>query len=227
MNQTHADVQVSPSVQLATVHRSPEIKTQRLVVAIRDVEEEASLASRILEVAQPRGLSILLVGIAPDPMGEAGMRRKLVTIAAFINDEYSRMGFARRSGVSPDQAEIRIECGRDWIGRLRSLLRPGDLLACYSEDSLGIWERPLSDILSSSLNMSIYTFSGLNSERRQRRNYAAQAAPWLTSLASIGGFFVLQARIVAEVQGWEQSTLLLMSLVAEAGLIWVLNSLLG
>ncbi len=227
MNQTHTDVQVSPSVPLTTVRRSPEVKAQRLVVAIRDSEEEASLASRILELAQPRGLSILLLGIAPDPTEEAGLRRQLVTIAAFVEGEYSRMGLAVPGTRQSERVEIRIECGREWLAKLRSLLRPGDMLACYSEDRVGLLERPMSDILSSSLNMPIYTLSGLNTEHRQRRSYVAQAAAWLVSLGSIAGFFVVQARVVTAIQGWEQSALLLVSLVGEAGLIWVVNSLLG
>ncbi len=227
MNQTHTDVQVSPSVQLTAVRRSPEVKAQRLVVAIRDVEEEASLASRILELAQPRGLSILLFGIAPDPMEEASLRRQLVTIAAFVEAEYSRMGLARSGAGRSQRVDIRIECGREWLAKLRSLLQPGDLLACHSEDRVGLLERPMSDILSSNLTMPIYTLSGLNSEHRQPRSYVAQAAAWLISLASIAGFFVMEARVVTAIQGWEQSALLLVALIGEAGLIWVVNSILG
>src|SRR5512142_776743 len=99
MNQFTHDVQVSPSVQLTPSGIAPEANVQRLVVVLRDAQPEALLASRILAQAEPRGISILLVGITPDPAGEAALRRQLVTIAAFIGDG-NRTANGARNGAA-------------------------------------------------------------------------------------------------------------------------------
>lgn len=101
------------------------------------------------------------------------------------------------------------------------------MLACYSEEETGVFERPLSDILSTRLRMPIYAFAGLRAEQGHRQSRLAQAASWAGSLASIGGFLVLQARIVTTIQGWPQSVLMLAALAAEVAVIWLVNSLIG
>ncbi len=86
MNDTQSDIQIRSILELTS--GDPELATdiQRLTVVLFDVEEEALLARRILEVAVPRSLSILLIGVTPDPRGQARLRRKLATLAAFLRD---------------------------------------------------------------------------------------------------------------------------------------------
>ncbi len=227
MNQIDSDLQVSASVRAEALKKPIVRDTQRLIVIIRDAEEEALLASRILGLAEPRGLDILLVGIAPDSAKEATLRRKLVTIAAFLNERSPRSGTALRQVIPARCVDVQMQHGRDWIGSIRSLLRPDDTIACYTGETVGMLERPLSDILASGLNRPIYTFTGLRGQQRNRQNYFAQAASWVSSIASIGGFLALQARIVTAVQGTMQSVLLLVTVLAEVGIIWGLNSLFG
>ena len=221
MNRIASDLQVSSVVHLAPEANCAVAGPERAVVVILDAEEEALLASRILEFVHVRGLPVLLVGVVQNATSEAALRRHLVTIAAFLREETARMG----ATLAP--VEIQMERGRDWIGHIKSQLHPGDRLACYSEQTAGILGRPLSEILASGLSMPIYTFEGLRRQRHNRQNHVAQVASWGASFASIAGFFVLQARIVSSVQGGIQTVLLLITLGAEAGLIWLVNSLLA
>jgi hypothetical protein len=198
---------------------------RRLAVVILDVEDETLLASRILELARPLDLRVLLIGIAPDPVDEQRIRRNLVTIAAFLREDdalHQARGRHDHHGFTP---EMQIVQGGDWPTRIHSYLQPDDMLACYSEQVGGSRKRPLADILASSTRAPIYSFTSLHPAEESRPDLLSQAAAWLTSLASIGGCFLVQARIVTTVQGWAQTALLLVSLFAEAGLIWLLNSL--
>ncbi len=225
MNEIDSAVQVSSAPRAATPQQSLQ-DCQRLVVITREAEEEGLIASRILSLAEPRGLSIMLVGIASDPANEAGLRRKLVTVAAFLNERGPRTA-AMRAASPAKPVEIQMQRGRDWVAGVRSLVRPGDTVACFADEAVGLLDRPLSDTLAWALNIPIYTFTGLRVQQHNRQNIIAQAASWVSSIASIGGFFALQARIVIAVQGTMQSVLLLVTLLAEVGIIWGLNSLFG
>src|SRR5512142_3312312 len=104
MNQLRSPVQAPVAAPMPR-YAVPSIASRpRLVVVIRDVQEEALLAGRIQELARARGLSVLLLGIARDPALEAELRRGLITIAAFL-EEGSR---------HTDRPQIQVECGRDW-----------------------------------------------------------------------------------------------------------------
>jgi hypothetical protein len=199
----------------------------RLVVVFQHVEQEAMLASRILDLAHARGLRILLLGIAPDSSTAAEVRRRLVTVAAFIREEQARIGPALARGGSAHAPEIVIEAGRRWIGGVESVLREDDLLACYSQPSPGFLERPLDGILGSALNRAVYIFTGPPVPRSGLRHTLGQAAAWLGSLASIAGFLLLEMRIVPMAAGWVQTALLLILLGVEVGWIWLWNSWFG
>ena len=217
MNRLDSELRISASMDQAPVSMSPFQYNQRLVVVILGVEEEALLASRILELNKSRGLPVILTGIVLDAADGARLRRKLVTLVAFLKD-------GQLTGNNKAwQVEIRMEQGRDWIGKIKSSLHPYDMVACYEEQTIGALRRPLSDILTSSLNVPIYTFAGLRQERATGRQLLSQAISWGGSLASIGGFLMLQARIVVLVQGGMQTVLLLLTLFAEVGLLWFVN----
>ena len=227
MNQLHPDLQIESAALVTATAACATSSNPRLVVVIREVQEEAMLAGRIQEVARARGLSVLLVGIARDAATEAALRRNLVTVAAFLKEGNAHAGLPLRRATSAPAPEIQIEHGRDWLSKVRANLKPGDTLACYSEEPSGLFDRPLSDTLSCAVDMPVYTFTTLRAERSRGRDIAVQAASWIGSIASIGGFLMLQARIVLAVQGWVQSALLLITLLAEVGVVWAVNSVSG
>ncbi len=227
MNQLHSDMQIESVAPARTYNVAGSTGSARLVVVIREADEEALLAGRIQELARARGLPVLLVGIARDASAEATLRRSLVTIAAFLREANTVAGRSLRGSNAAMEPDVHIECGRDWLSKVRAMLRPGDVLACYSEEQTGVFERPLSDILSAGSGMPIYAFSGLRAEQGRRQSRLAQASSWAGSLASIGGFLLLQARIVTTVGGWLQSVLMLATLAAEVAVVWLVNSLIG
>jgi len=191
----------------------------RLVVVLQDVAEEAVLASRILELARARGLGVLLVGIVPDlsQQSDAQLRRKLVRVAAFLKDA--------AGGSKTMPVEIRMDGGQRWLDAVRFLVRPGDLLACCSDWSVGNQRRPLNDVLGAGLHMPVYVFGDLGSPQAERSNILSRLAGWIASLASVAGFCVVSAQIVVSTQGALQSILLLGALAVEIGVIYLVNSL--
>ncbi len=223
MNELKSAVRSPSQISVKPMSAPRTEPVRRLAVVILDTEEEALLASRILELATPLGLPILLLGVAVDPADEKKVRRKLVTIAAFLREGDARLEKpGSRCGI---QIEMQIVQGRDWPTKIKASLSRDDMLACYSEQVVGRQQRPLTDILASSTAAPIYSFSGLRVSEQSRQSMLAQAGAWIASLASIGGCFLVQARIVMSVQGWAQTVLLLVTLFAEAGLIWLVNSL--
>ena len=227
MNQLHSELRTASVTPLASCRSTISTSSPRLVVVIRQVEEDVLLAGRIRELARERSLPVLLVGIAPDASREAELRRSLITIAAFLREGDSRKDLGLHRAAESSTAEIQIEHGRDWLSKVRALLQPDDVLACYSEQQSSFLERPLSDVLSCGLNLPIYTFAGLQADQLRGRKALIQAASWTGSLVSIAAFLILQARIVMAVQGWLQSTLLLIALLAEVGVVWFVNSLIA
>ena len=169
--------------------------------------------------------NVLLVGVCPDALRQTELRRRLVTIGAFLREQ--TLPGTTRTARSQEElcVEVRIEHGKDWIQRIRMTLRPGDTLACYEGQEAAKPRRQLCDILSSNLESPIYVFSQLTPPQSSHRTVLSEATSWLGSLAGIGAFFLLQVRIVTAIQGATQSVLLLLTLFAEVGVIWIWNSL--
>src|SRR5512140_3021932 len=136
MTHSTLELQAPHTIQL-DVHSAPVSNRGRLVVIFQHVEDEALLASQILDLAQARGLGIFLLGIASDASQAAEMRRGLVTVAAFIREEQSRMAPMLAGQLAGSAPEIVVETGKGWINRLRTLLREEDLVACYSQSNVG------------------------------------------------------------------------------------------
>ena len=88
-------------------------------------------------------------------------------------------------------------------------------------------KQPLSDVLASTLALPICDLSPLHAPRSDRRSILPEVAAWVGSIAVIGGFLVLQNKIILEMQGWAQNLMLLISVAPEVGLIWLWNSFLG
>ena len=217
MKQAEADLQISPLVYTGASIQASSQDCPRLAVILFEIHEEALLARRILELAHARGLSVVLIGVAPDPAGEAELRRNLATVAAFLKEQC----------YPPVQSEIRVESGKGWIAALKSQMHSGDLLACYSEQMVSVRNQPLCDVLSSQVNLPVYSFSGLGEPRPRHRLALPQVGSWLGSAASIIGFSFLQARIVMAMQGVTEAAILIVTLFAEIGFLWFINSELG
>ncbi len=214
MNRLDPNTQTISLVPLPASSDSALANTRRIIVIIAGADEENELVFRILSVAKPLGLAVLLLGICPGPLEESELRRSLITMAAFLRD----------AGLS---TEIRIEYERGWVEKMKAIQRPGDMLACYERQNAWPQLRPLSQVLTSASDAPLYIFTKLHASRPTRLGFLSQAVSWVGSVAIIAGFFWLQIKVSQSAAGWVTSSLLIVSVLTEVGLIWFWNSLFG
>lgn len=167
---------------------------------------------RIWELAMATARHIQLLGLCKGLAEEPRLRRELVTMSALIRD-------ARVC------AETKVEIGTSWVEAVKNNIQPGDMIVCFAEQSAGIFHRPLSQILRSNLSAPIYILSGLTSQTSTPSSWLSQFMVWTGSLGIIAGSAFLQFQITASTQNWAQTTLMILSIVGEIGLIWGWNSL--
>ena len=168
---------------------------------------------RIWELATTTGLPIQLIGLCNDPAQEPSLRRELVPISALIRDG--------RVCV-----EATVEIGTNWVEVVKRAFQPGDRIVCFAEQQVGLFHRPLSQILRANMKMPVYILSGLSSPEASRSSrWLSQFTAWMGSIGIIAGSALLQIRIAALSQDWAQTTLLILSVIGEACLIWGWNSL--
>ena len=185
---------------------------RRLLVLIPDAYFNLALvASRAWEIAGASGAQVRFLGMCEDVLQESSLRRKLATLSALVNE----------GGV---RADTEIITGSDWIGAVRSRRQANDMLVCLAEQRAGLLQRPLSQILTSDLDVPLTILSGLTQPVSERPKWQSQVAVWTGLFAIIIGFFLLQMRIYQTAGGWA-TVLMLGSLAVEYWLIWLWNSL--
>jgi len=185
----------------------------RLIVLFPASEPDAhELEHRIWEIARSLHLNVLLLSLTNDFYEEAQLRRKLITMAAVIKDP----------NVSTD---ILIEHGNDWVGQVRKIWQAGDVVACYAGQKVGLLRKPLDQVLSSSLEATVYILSDYRPIKNPKRRFLSQLFFWLGSLAIVGGFFWVEVKIVQLPQDWTHTSLLYLGTFLEFGLLWVWNSI--
>jgi hypothetical protein len=168
---------------------------------------------RIWELATTTGMPIQLIGLCNDPAQEPSLRRELITISALIRDGRVRV-------------DANVEIGANWVEVVKRIVQPGDRIVCFAEQQIGLFHRPLSQILESNLKMPVYILSGLTSPGGARSSHwFSQFTAWMGSIGIIAGTALLQIRIASSPQDWAQTTLLILSVIGEAWLIWGWNSL--
>jgi hypothetical protein len=185
---------------------------QRLVVLVPDADtDEPALASQIWTMASARGLSILYLTVAYDVSTVYRAMRRLAHLSAITRDD--------RVSVETQIAEA-----GDWVPAVRACWRPGDLVICHAEQSVGLigWRRPLSQVLLGRLSAPVCILSGFYAaDQLVPRNPVMPIAAWVVPLLIIGLFFWLQARIVQLPDSSFESLLLLSSVLIEFCLIWL------
>ncbi len=186
----------------------------RLVVVVPDVTEAALLAGRIHGVARARGAHVLLIGVAPDPATETELRRQLALLGAFV----------RNAGTD---VEIRVERDLEWISGFRYLLSDHDMLACCTGNSPHESRQTWADVLSARLSRPVYVFEQADQAHVPGRNRLAGLLPWLGSIAILLGFLWLQIQLSQHGGSAADTTVLVLSVPIEVGLIWLCNSSLS
>ncbi|HLO32990.1 MAG TPA: hypothetical protein VK249_27845 [Anaerolineales bacterium] len=200
---------VIPALQ--TVNNPPKL-AGRLITLIPADSDYALGMKQIWKLATTTGMPIQLISLCKDLSQEPSVRRGLVTMSALIRD--GRVC-----------AEAKVEIGTNWVDVVKHNYQSGDTIVCFAEQRAGLLHRPLSQILQADLNMPVYILSGLIPQNPTRSNWLPQIMMWLGSLGIIVGSSLLQIRITSLSQDWAQTTLLILSVIGEAWLIWVWNSL--
>ena len=186
---------------------------RRLIVIVPESEVDSALAVRkIWELANALESRIQFLGLSKDAEHEPSVRRQVVTLSAMVGDENIPV-------------ESKIEIGNDWLNAVKSEWHEGDVIVCYAEHRSGLTRRPLSQILESNLNATVYVLGGFHQEVHMRASWIFDTLAWAGSIAIILGFFWLQSKLGQFSTDWAYSTLLYISLFAEAGSIWAWNNL--
>ncbi len=184
---------------------------RRLIILIPADSDYHALTRRVWELANATGTCVQFLGLCQDPAQEPSLRRGLVTMSALVQD----------GRIS---AEVKVEIGTSWVDAVKRNYQTGDMIVCLAEQRAGLLHRPLSQILQANLNAPVYILSGLYSQNLSRSNWLSQILAWIGSIGIIAGSFILQIRITVLPQDWAQTTLLILSVIGEAWLIWVWNS---
>ncbi|HEX9389052.1 MAG TPA: hypothetical protein VF918_22195 [Anaerolineales bacterium] len=184
----------------------------RLIVLIPADADYAIATKQIWKLAITTGMPIQLIGLCKDLSEEPSIRRGLITMAALIRDG--------RVCV-----EAKVEIGMNWVGVAKHNVQPGDTIVCFAEQRTGLFHRPLNQILQSNIKAPVYILSGLTPQNPSRSNWLSQIMVWTGSIGIIAGSALLQIRITSLSQDWAQTTLLILSVIGEAWLIWGWNSL--
>ncbi len=198
---TYPDVSYT---DLETVHR--------LIVLIPPDTNSAAVMHRVWKLANTFGSRILFLSLCEEEAQESSIRRQLVTMSAMVAD--GRVC-----------AEARVEVGSNWVSAVRSDLHDGDMIVCFAEQRTGLLHRPLSQVLQANLSAPIYILSGLSHQSLSGPGRFAQLLGWTGSIGIIVAAFVLQVQIVSLSQNWVQTSLLILSMLGEIGLIWGWNTL--
>ena len=185
------------------------LATRRLIVLVSQADwDDPELPGRIWNLAASRGLAVLLLGLSPEAAQEPQARRQLISMAAAIQDTRIAAG-------------IQVEAGNDWVGQVRSVWQPGDLVVCTSA---GLRHRGLSQILTSSLQVPVHVLTDLRAAPQSRTGVLRQVVSWGGALGIIGGFLWLQIALSQPPRDAGQTLLLVLTVLAEVSLLWIWNS---
>lgn len=186
----------------------------RLIVLVPEFEADSAIVARkIRGVAKAVESRVQLIGLSKDAMREPGVRRRLATLAAMIED-------------STLFVEWKVEFGRDWLNAVLPYWHRGDVIACFAEQRSGFGSKPLHQILQSRLDATVYVLSGISMrESNPRPNWLPSLMAWGGSIVLLLAFFWLQAGLVRPAGNWVQTALLYLSIAVEAGSLWYWNTL--
>jgi hypothetical protein len=195
----------SPNLPLSSVSSEPK---HRLVVLVPDSASDVSSAARkIWELADTLDSPVQFLGLCKDKEREPSLKRQIIAMSSVVG------------------GDSKIEFGDDWLTFVKSNQREGDLFVCFGEHTMGFARRPLSQILESSLNATIYVLPEIQVEKK-RQSWIPIAASWIGSIAIVVLFFWGQATLTKMPQDWAHTLLLYFSIFAEVGSLWVWNSLI-
>lgn len=202
------------SFSISTASLSGPGPARRLIVLVPADADYTAATRRVWELAVATDTRVLLLGLCKDAAQEPSLRRGLVTMSALV-------------GNGRVVTEAKVEIGTNWVNAVKSNYHTGDVIVCFAEQRAGLMHKPLSQILESNLNATVYILSGLYQPERLRSNWLATIILWSGFFGIIGGFLLLQVNIDPVSKDWGHTAALMLSIPVEFWLIWVWNSLFG
>jgi hypothetical protein len=206
--------QTYPSKDLKLDLPDQQLDTERftqLIILVPASADCAAVTRRICKLATETNSCIHLLGLYRDEEEELALRRELAMVSALILD--ARV-----------YVEVTLERGTDWVQAVRPLYQSGDMIVCLTNQSTGIRRKPLSQILESSFNTTIYLLSETPMQK-QKSKLLTQVIAWSGLIGIVGGFFILQVDITRMPRDGFQTLLLILLLVPEIWLVQFWNSL--
>jgi hypothetical protein len=203
----------TPALTLSPALYSDPEPVRRLIVLVPESEADTSSAARkIWELANALGSRVQFLGLCKDEAREPSLRRQIIAMSTMV-------------GGGDVSVETKIEFGGNWLDFVKSNLGKSDVVACFAEHRTWFSNRPLSQILESNLNATVYVLPEFQLEY-PRPSWMFSAMSWMGSIAIIALFFLGQIKLTQLPQDWAHTSLLYFSIFAEAGLIWLWNSLI-
>jgi len=182
---------------------------RRLIVLAPDPEADiANAAPRLWELANALGCGIQLIGLCREEAQESSLRRQMITLSAML---------------APVPVESHIEFGRDWLEVVRHNWQAGDVIACFAGQPSGQGHLPLSQVLTTEMNVTVHVLDGLYVDAAPHSKWPSMLMFWTGALGVLAAFFWLQVRLLSV--DWAHTTLLYASILAEVGVLWGWNSL--
>ncbi len=196
--------------------RAPFTPTRRLIVLVpAPLVDDAELASQVQALALPGCLSVLLLSKCDRAEDTWAQRRYLATLAAHIR-------------TAPQlHVEAHISPKRAWLGILKSVAIPGDLVVCQrGQTTRAAWWAPaesLAKAIRTQLQVPVCELQDVRSGPRiGRLSGFARAGRWLLALTLIASFGLLQVQFRTLTTGWMTSVVLIGSVWVELLLIaWI------
>ena len=210
----HPKTLPAPAVPLAGL-TDPDIFPMRLVILVPGQGLEApALAQWLASPVSLQRPSILFLSVVQSLNEEPCARLQLSDLTALT------------SGL-PVKVESELIMGKSWVNAVCEVWQPGDLVICYAGRTIsisGAARYPLWVALSNRLDASVFALTGFYREPLCRpRTHATEVAWWGVALALVAAFGVLQAWISQHVIGRAHQILLILSVLAEVGLLWMWN----
>ena len=187
----------------------PEPIGQLIVLVPADLDTGAA-SRRIWELAIATGSCVQLLSLCKDRAQEPSLRRQLLIIVALLAD----------SGIS---TQPKVEMGSNWVDVVKRNYQTGDIIVCFAEQRAGFLHKALKQVMKARLDAPVFIFSNLSPRNLARLNIFSRILLWSGFISIMAGAFLLQIRITSLPHDWPQTTLLILSIIAEFSLIWVWN----
>ena len=201
----------SKDLKLDIPYQRLEERYRQLIILIPPAADCASVTRRICKLAVDSNSCVQLLGLYRDEEEELTLRRELAMASALIRD--ARV-----------YVEVTVERGTNWVKAVDPLYQPGDMIVCLTDQSTGIRRKPLSQILESNFNTTIYILSETPMQK-EKSKLLSQIIAWSGLIAIVGGFFILQVDITRMPYNGFQTVLLILLLIPEIWLVQFWNSL--